>query len=206
MAANGIYILVMFRKAGYTISSLKQPVFVATGLLLVTVSVNIIQCHLLKTPNLHGRTALFLYPLFIAVFVCFLGILPTSKWRSAQKMAAIAFAFICIFHMADRYKFSWVKDWWHDANTFEVLAYLKDHNSGKPVSLKTTWFCYNSFYYYVYTGKTPWLALEGYDKNTDINTKADYYYIFSEDTVKLESKFEPVQKFGNDRILLKRKL
>jgi hypothetical protein len=205
IAANGIYIIIAFRKSGYTISSLKQPVFVTTALLLVTVSVNIMQCHLLKTPNLHGRTALFLYPLFITVFASFLGLLPSSKLRSAQILLTLSLAFICIFHMAGNFKFGWVRDWWHDANTFEVLTYLEDQYSDKPVSLKTTWFCYNSFYYYVYTGKTPWLALEGYDKSIDIQTKAEYYYIFSEDTIKLRSNFEPVQKFGNDRILLKRK-
>jgi hypothetical protein len=206
LLANGILILIAFSKSGYRISGLREPVFVTTSLLLVTVFVNILQCHLLKTPNLHGRTALFLYPLFIAVFISFLGMLPVSKFRPFQKFIALAFAFICIFHMSGKFKFNWVRDWWHDADTFKVLNYLEDTQVDKPVSLKTTWFCYNSFYYYVYTGKTPWLALEGYDKNIDINTKAEYYYIFTRDTAALRTIFEPVREFGNDRILMKRKL
>jgi hypothetical protein len=173
---------------------------------MIVVIVNIVQCHLLKTPNLHGRTALFLYPLFISVFVSFLGILPVSRFRFFQKFIALSLAFICIFHMVGNFKFDWVRDWWHDADTFEVLDYLKGQQTDRPVSLKTTWFCYNSFYYYVYTGKTPWLTLEGYDKNIDTGTKAEYYYIFLEDTVKLVPEFEGVRKFGNDRILMKRKL
>jgi hypothetical protein len=206
LLANGILILIAFSKSGYRISGLREPVFVTTSLLLVTVFVNILQCHLLKTPNLHGRTALFLYPLFIAVFISFLGMLPVSKFRPFQKFIALAFAFICIFHMSGKFKFNWVRDWWHDADTFKVLNYFEDTQVDKPVSLKTTWFCYNSFYYYVYTGKTPWLALEGYDKNIDINTKAEYYYIFTRDTAALRTIFEPVREFGNDRILMKRKL
>jgi hypothetical protein len=205
IAANCIYIFMQLRKSDDRISILRQSVFVTTALLLLTASINIIQCHVLKTPNLHGRTALFLYPLFIAVFVSFLGLLPAVKARLVQAVLALCFSFICIFHMADRFKFMWVRNWWHDANTFEVLDYLKNQHSNELVTLKTSWMCYNSFYYYVYTGKVPWLRLEWYDKSIDINTPAEYYYIFTEDTGKLVSKFKPVQKFGNDRILLKRK-
>jgi len=139
------------------------------------------------------------------VFASLLGILPAVKYTLAQKILAFSLAFICIFHMADRFKFTRVRDWWHDSNTFEVLSYLEDHHQDTPVILKTTWFCYYSFYYYVYTGKAPWLDLEGYDKSIDPGTRAEYYYIFREDTGKLASNFRPVKEFGNDRILMRKK-
>jgi hypothetical protein len=193
-----------FKRSRYNFTSLTQPLFVSTVLLLLTAGINILQNHILKTPNLHGRTALFFYPLFIISFVAFLGLWPELKARTAQKILALSFAFICIFHVADRYRLDWVRDWWHDADTLKVMEYLKTQNEGKTVSLKTTWFCQFSFYYYVYTGKVPWLDLKGYDKSIEPNTTAEYYYLFSVDEKLLEPKFEPVATYG-DRVLMKRK-
>jgi len=201
---NCIFILKRFRGTKYNSAALKQPVFVVTVLLLTTVGINILQCLLLKTPNLHKRTALFLYPLFLIDFVAFLGLWRAARARSAQIFIACCFSFICIFHIADRFRINWVRDWWHDSDTLEVMEYLKAENSDKLVSLKTTWFCYNSFYYYVKTGKAPWLDLKDYDKSIELNTNAEYYYVFSNDEKTLESRFELVKEFG-DRVLLKRR-
>lgn len=202
---NCIFIFTRFKRSNYSFAGLKQPLFVATVLLLTTVGINLFQCLVLKTPNLHGRTALFFYPLFLIAFVCFLSLLPAAKARTGQRVIAGCFAFICIFHMADRFKFNYVKDWWHDSDTLKVMAYLQAENANKPVSLKTTWFCYNSFYYYVKTGKEPWLDLKDYDKSIELNTNAEYYYIFSDDAKILESRFEPVKIYG-DRVLLKKRI
>jgi hypothetical protein len=202
--SNIIFLFFHFKRSKYDPSGLSHPVFVTTALLLATVGINILQCHILKVPNLHGRTALFFYPLFITVFVAFLGLWPAVKARAMQIFVACCFAFICIFHMSNTFKFNWVNDYYFDADTLNVLKFLKTQNGGKPVSLKTTWFCYGSFDYYVMTGKASWLELKDYDKSIDVNTNADYYYLFSKDAKALESKYEPVKVFG-DRTLLKKR-
>jgi hypothetical protein len=204
IAVNCVFIFIHFKKSNYQLSGLKEPVFIATVVLLVTAFINILQCHLLKTPNLHGRTALFLYPLFIIVFVAFLGLWPPLKARIAQWFIAGCFTFICIFHMADKFKLDWVRDYWFDVDTLKVMEYLKAQNAGKTVSLKTTWFCQFSFYYYVFTGEVPWLDLKDYDKSIEPNTTAEYYYVFVTDEKLLEPKFETVGTYG-DRVLMKRK-
>jgi hypothetical protein len=147
---------------------------------------------------------MFFYPLFIIVFVAFLGLWPEFKARIAQMIVALCFAFICIFQVAEHFPLDWVRDWWHDADTLKVMDYLKTQNEGKTVSLKTTWFCQFSFYYYVYTGQAPWLDLKDYDKSIEPNTTAEYYYVFATDQKLLEPKFEPVATYG-DRVLLKRR-
>ena len=172
--------------------------------ILVTAFINIVQCRLFNTPNLHGRTALFFYPLFITVFVSFLGLIPVSKARLAQKIVAFCFAFICIFHVADRFRLNWVREWWFDSNTYEVLDYLEKKYTSQTIKLKTSWFFHNSFAYYYYTGKTPWLELLPYDKSIELNTGADYYYIFSDDYKILEPKFKVVLKLTDDRWLVKK--
>jgi hypothetical protein len=123
-----------------------------------------------------------------------------------QGTLAFLLAFICVFHLADRFRFTWVKDWWHDAETLEVIDYLKENRTTAPLRLKTNWMCHNSFLYYAYTGKTPWLELEGYDKSIDPETPATYYYVFTEEAEKLEPAFHPVKYFGRDRVLMQRKV
>ncbi len=204
IAANLIYIFIELKRSNYNITSLNKPVFVTTMVLLATAFINIAQCKLLDTPNLHGRTALFFYPLFITVFVSFLGLIPVSKARTAQKIAAFCFAFICIYHMGDRFKFNRIREYWFDSNTYEVLDYLEKVYTDQTITLKTNWIFHNSFSYYYNTGKTPWLELLPYDKKIELNTGADYYYIFSDDYKILEPKFKVVLKLTDDKWLVKK--
>ena len=210
----GLIFLTLLVNLGYIIHELagkkfssnifRSPVFTSTILILLTAGINILQCRILKTPNLHGRTALFFYPLFITAFAGTLGLFQKIRLKKAHAGLALMVGFICIFHMADRFSFTKVKDWWHDADTFEVLAFLKENRKTTPVVLKTQWMCYNSFYYYVYTGKTPWLELESYDKTIDKSTRAEYYYVFLEDVNILEPGFQAVKYVGRDRVIMQK--
>lgn len=198
------YTVLGFIKGRYNPAVLDKPVAVTAAVVLLTAAVNMLQVRLLGTPNLHGRTALFFYPLFVSVVASLAG-LASNRLRVVQGSVAFLLAFICVFHMADQFRFTRVKDWWHDAETFEVLQYLKEENGTSPVRLKTNWMCHNSFLYYAYTGKTPWLELENYDKSIDPETRANYYYVFLEDAEKLDSLFLRVKYFGKDRVLMQRK-
>ncbi len=203
LLVNVFYLIRTGRLSG-VVQALRTPVFTATALILLTAVINILQCRILKTPNLHGRTALFFYPLFITAFASMLGWFQQIREKRLHGVLAFALGFICIFHMADRFSFTKVKDWWHDADTFVVLSYLKEKSTTAPVVLKTQWMCHNSFYYYVYTGKVPWLELENYDKAIDPNTRAEYYYVFLEDTAKLQPVFKAVKTIGRDRVIMQK--
>lgn len=202
---NCIYDYFQLKKSGYKLSKIIQPVFIATFVLLATAIINIIQCKLLDTPNLHGRTALFLYPLFIIVFVCFLSLVQQSIKKMANVIIAVCLAFLCIFHVANGFRLDWVREWYFDGDTYKVLDYMQKDYYDDKIKFKTWWFMYNSFYYYKYTSKVPWLELLPYEKSINTNTSADYYYIFSKDYKKLEPKFEVVLKLTDDRWLLKRR-
>jgi hypothetical protein len=89
-----------FIRSRYEMSDLKQPAFVATAVLLITALVNIAQCNILNTPNLHGRTALFLYPLFIVVFAGFLGIIRTTGSRIVNDVIAGSLVITGLFYIA----------------------------------------------------------------------------------------------------------
>ncbi len=186
-----------------------SPLFICTLILILTGLVNILQNIILGTPNLNERTALFFYPLFIAVFLSLLeDVLHTAN---KQKIVAITLslglvAFSAI-HLIDRYNRNSVRDWMFDAYTFKVLDHLNNSriNDAEIITLKTHWLYHPSFNFYTATGKVDWLELYPYDKNIDTLTNAQYYYLFNEDFELLKDKYEVVHKLSDTQLLLKKK-
>jgi len=203
--ANLFYFLFKLKKSNFSIQTIYQPVFVATAILLLTIVVNILQTKILETPNLFGRTALFFFPLLAIVFTVAVSLVPPLKPRWLIKTVALVFGVIFLANFANRVNLKSVKEWRYDQNTLEVINYLKDQNNGETISLKTKWFFHPSFSFYTETGKAPWINLQYYDYNLDINTRAEYYYIFAKDYEFLEPRFEVEYKFSEDRWLLKQR-
>lgn len=200
---NTTYVIYVFFKTKFNNEILRKPIFVATSILLITAFVNIIQCLILKTPNLNGRTALFFFPLFILALITTIGTFKILKNNLVKSATSLFVTILLILQLADTFSFTYVREWWFDANTFQVVDYLNKPN--KKVTLKTNWLFYPSFYFYKYTGKLPNIDLKEYDKNIDINTDAEYYYINKEDFKTLESKFELAFQVNEERMLVKRK-
>jgi hypothetical protein len=157
-----------------------SPVFVATMLLLITVLITLTQSILLKTPELSGRTALFIYPLFSAALVAIIGLIPDRN-IFVNKIFPISLTLLCLINLTSRVTLKSVKEWSYDQSNLEVANYLKEIANDKRVSLKTSWFFNPSFTFYSETGKIPWIELHPYDKNIDVNTSAEYYYVFAEE-------------------------
>jgi hypothetical protein len=201
---NCLIIINRSLRSSQRIIVLREPVFVTTMVLLLSAFVSMLQTWLLKTPSLFGRTSLFFYPLFIIALTSSLGLLSSTGVKRIQRIVAIVISLFCLFHLAVCLNLNSVREWWFDANTLDVLKYLKDENKNKDVTLKTNWFFHPSFHFYDYTGKTPWLELSPYDKSIDVNTDAEYYYIFSEDYEELKTKFKIIKKFSNDRWLVRK--
>ncbi len=201
-----IFILLLRRKDKSSFVFLKAPVFISLSALMITVFITIMLCIIMKTPGPRGRTALFFFPLSAACFVSLSGLIPADKRRMIQYILAFLISFSCVFNVAYTYNLRYAIQWKFDESTFDILDYLEaEKQPGSTVVLKTDWHFYPSFYFYTYTGKTPWLKLKGYDKNIDINTDAEYYYIFSGSYSMLEPEFKPVYKVADDRWLLRRR-
>ncbi len=203
--ANCMVIFFQLKKSDYKIASLKQPIFVGTFVLLLTVFINIVQTWILNTPNLTGRTALFFYPLFSTALIGTLSLVSNTKKTVLKTILPIILGAICLLNLAHRFTLKSVKEWAYDQDNLTVINLLKDKYKDEQISLKTSWFFNPSFTFYAETGKTPWIKLYPYNKNIDINTDAEYYYIFAKDYKLLEPKFEVVSKFSLDRWLVKRK-
>lgn len=202
---NILFLLYRLKKEKNSVQLFYHPAFTAVMMLLLPAIINILQTIILGTPNLKGRTALFFYPLFATAAVMAIGLLPNMKEQWLNKIAAIVIGLMLIANLSHRLSLNSVKEWSYDQNTLQVTEYLKEKYDGTPVTLKTNWIFHPSFYFYFDSGKIPWINLQYYDYNLDINTRAEYYYIFARDYEFLEPRFEVEYKFSEDRWLLKQK-
>lgn len=181
-----------------------NPVFISNTILLVTAMINILNCTITNTPNLNGRTALLFYPLFSMVICSLLAVLNKTNVLLQLFFCYVIFGFTN-WHFRDTFKIHSVREWWFDENTFQVMEILRNDTKCQKINLRTNWLFHPSFNFYVYTGKFNDLYLHGYDKNVDVNSDAEYYYVIQEDLSKLESKYYQIARLASDRYLLKRK-
>jgi hypothetical protein len=116
----------------------------------------------------------------------------------------VSLSLIGIVNLSHRFSLNYVKEWAYDQNNIEVTNFLHDQFDHEPISLKTSWFFNPSLRFYAETGQIPWIELYPYDSKLDVNTNAEYYYIFAKEYDILKPKFEIIYKFSDDRWLLKR--
>ena len=163
---------------------LTNPLFITGALLLLVWGVNMLQAGLLGTPYLSGRTALSYYVLFALLFMFtvreVITYIRALDWVLSPLIAL--FLGLHLYYAAD---FNHVREWWYDANTYRVLDYLdnyrKEHPETKTIDLNTNWHYHPSFSFYTITGKTPWLNLTDYHKETDTASQTMFYYVFFDD-------------------------
>lgn len=205
LALNSVFVFIQFKKNKYSLKTLVRPIAVATLLLLLTSGISILEVLVLDVPNLNGRTALFFYPLFMVMLISSYELFSRGKFTSIKIGFSVLMTALLLHHVIHTAKPYSVREWSYDANTLRVLKFI-EHDRSSPnddASLATDWMFNPSFHFYSYTKKTPWLKLELYNYEINPDSKAQYYYIFAEDYLLLESGFEPVIKFDNNCWLLK---
>lgn len=185
-----------------------SPLLLAYTLLLLTVAANISQSLLLGTPNLSYRTALLYYPL--AYLVAITALARFAAYRpGAARLLGLALAAATLLHLATRSRLHNVREWWFDANTYEVVAILEQdyRASGRPVSLRPDWRMHNSFSFHRQVDSLNWLELPAsVPQAIDTTARPDYYFIFGSDWPLLAEQYEIVAEYdGASRLLLRRK-
>ncbi len=193
-----------FRMAGK--KAFSNPLVITALYFFLTVQVNVYQITFLATPNLTGRTALFLYPMFAAVVAGLMGQLPAIRISKVWHiLLACSFLAGSIYHVQSRTQMENFREWWFDANTLDVLQYLKENSGEDTVKLKTRWEFHPSFYFYCETGKADHVLLSDYDKDLQPMADVDYYYVFDSDQDVMNPQFERVQSYLGGGVLMKRK-
>lgn len=203
--AAGAYAMYLWGKTSCN-EIFKTPLFIAFSILALTILVNLTQSVVLKTPNLTTRTALSYYPLFILLITSLLYQFNLLKPWMPSILSGILII-MTSWHLYRSVSFTSVREWWYDANTFQILHTLqKEAKNSSQVQLQTAWQFYRSFEFYKTVGKTPWLDLKPDNQAIDTTAAAQYYYIFDSDYHLLQNKYDIVSKYdGGARLLLKRK-
>ena len=204
-----IIIIIKWIKSGSFNKIINDKLTLPFLILSFTILVNLIQIIIMQTPNINGRIALFLYPIFVILIIALLSEFEKFRLLYPKYIFAILIPLFLFYHLSNSYLSDSVREWWYDANNQEVIEYIKKENPGDTVSLKTQWWFYPSFYFYTSTGKASGIKLEKNNNTTnhglDKNTSAEYYYIMDSEAKQLEPKFVKVKRFGWDRWLMKRK-
>ncbi|HNW75767.1 MAG TPA: hypothetical protein PKJ28_02670 [Bacteroidales bacterium] len=202
---NIVIVLVRFFKSKRNTSCFRQPIWISSIVLTLSVLLNFLEHLLLKTPYLTGRIGLFYFPLFICPLVCLISLTDSGKGRVVKVFLSAVVSLALIIHLGLTVRLSYAREWWFDAHTLTVINYLNNAEKGHTIKLKTDWHFNPSFTFYKETGKTANIDLLNYDNKIDVNTDADYYYIFTDDFEQLKSRFDPVWETWGRFMLVKAK-
>lgn len=172
-----------------------------------TITINILQFHLVHTPYLTSRTALFFFPLMSINFIFFAEWL-RAEWPGSAFFFSLPLSLLTIIHFLRAANFYSCFEWWYDADTYTILQYLEKEriNSHGQISLNTSWIFFPSFDFHVISENKDWIKLAPFHKDVQPDSSYQYYYATGDDKPALESNYDSVLSLGWDtRFLMKRK-
>ncbi len=147
----------------------------------------VVQHHLMKTPYLLDRTALFLVVLFNLILVFFISELAVKK--PAASWISYISATVALFHFFSVFNFSYVLEWKLDCNTKEMLgdlAKIKQVPAGKEtVSIGIPLIFDPAINFYRQKNNLLWLNTAWRDETS--NMRQDYFFL-SQDALQKVSK------------------
>lgn len=196
-----ILLVLRLRRSTKFIELISSPLSIATLLLSLTIVVNLLQTWILNVPNLNGRTALFFYPMTVALLLVVL----RDLGRSARLSLLVPISFLGFYNLLQT-PTEYVREWEYDRYTYEVHELLLEHRNGdEPVSLSVHWMFHPSFQFYVHTGDTPWLDLPEFSYIVNPASESEFYYVRAMDEEILSENFKAIHRFANGNILMKKR-
>ncbi|MEZ4909547.1 MAG: hypothetical protein R2774_01665 [Saprospiraceae bacterium] len=179
------------------------------SLLTLVILYNITQFYVLKIPYLNARTALFFIPLVgIVISISVNTIYKRSKTLGIALLILINAAIVQHFVRGFNVKVN--QEWYYDANTYEVLDYVKamvDFGQlPKPVQMNCYWIFYPSLKYHVDHGYSEYITFAPYDTKIDNDQASLIYYTESGEKDKILHRFDVLKDFGwGSRFVMKAK-
>jgi hypothetical protein len=197
---HGVLLLIRYIKSSEKFNLIRQPEYIATIMLALTIIISIVQCWGLKTPNLNGRIALFYYPLFIVSLISMRVHFTFIRSNWIKFTCSIIISFFGIHHLFHTATPTKVREWSYDAQTINALTKMEKHSPNTPISISTHWLYNPSFYYYTYNKKE--FVLLPYNKQVDPNLNANYFYVHDSLMHFFDTTFTPIKRFDNGNIIL----
>lgn len=195
-----------FFKSATLKSSFQSPIVVVGAILLVTVLINLLQTLVLGDPNLNGRTALFLLPIFLSLVACGIAFLPKRNKNWVSIAIGSFLLLVTVQHLGMSYRPNSFKEWRYDEHSEEVIAHLQSlPKEAKVPVLSVDWLYYNSFAFYEkYERDAHWKLAPASDESS-IGQDADYCYVPEERVVEMQVSFEIVKSYEGGQTLMRRK-
>ncbi|HRG29263.1 MAG TPA: hypothetical protein PLJ00_15295 [Chitinophagales bacterium] len=177
--------------------------------ILILLSGNIcfilIQFYLWHVPFLNGRGALFLYPIFVLALLALLQELMTNSFKF-PKYILLILAGMGIIHISQTANTTSTREWWFDAHTKEVLAWINQQHPGKEnVSLNSSWIFNNSLHFHKDVQQFYNLDIAPYHQDLWPDSNYLYYYCQREEVSKLDSTYNEVKSFNYGSFVIMKK-
>ncbi len=200
-----VAVLLFFKKR----KDISEPVLFVWLLLTGTVAVTILQAYLIKTPYLSGRTAVIFWPM-LAFGVPFLAVRIWEKRPLAGQVFGLLIAGLFAAHFLACAQLKSCREWWHDAETFEVLDYLKkikdERGDGRKITLSSYWLMVNSVAFAVEYQRTADFEPVHYQTESNPNDPNEFVYTIRSELPVYENNFSVIWEVeAGGRYLLKRK-
>lgn len=177
--------------------------------ILILLSGNIgfilIQFYLWHVPFLNGRGALFLYPIFVLALLALLQELMTNSFKF-PKYILLILAGMGIIHISKTANITSTREWWFDAHTKEVLAWINQQHPGKEnVSLNSSWIFNNSLHFHKDVQQFYNLDIAPYHQDLWPDSNYLYYYCQREEVSKFDSTYNEVKSFNYGSFVIMKK-
>jgi len=183
---------------------IQKPIFVSTTLLIATIAINLFHCYVLGAPFLNGRIAIFYHPLFMFMLLSIINLPSWNYSHNIKLTLSIITITLTSIHFSQTWKKDVFREWYYDATTYEVIAYLDAIREGKTITIDTHWLFNPAFRFHIEYDNINWLKLKYYNKEILPNTNSDYYYIMWDEEYKIESNFKSVLRFQTGGTLMSR--
>ncbi|MFT3923064.1 MAG: hypothetical protein QM778_11055 [Myxococcales bacterium] len=139
------------------------PLFIPTAILLTIAACSMLQHHYLDSRFLHGRTAIFLIPVFFVSLGHFADDLWSTSGRYLQHAVQVVTIVAVVIQALLSFNLRSFHVWRYDADTREAvfaLAELQHLPAGQPLKLAATWLFEPTVNYYIATHELGWLPVD----------------------------------------------
>ncbi len=191
----------LFLRKKNKVEVFNDPLFIVSFILIGVITLNVLHVYVTDVPNLKNRIALFYFPLFILVLVFGLKTIQFQMNKWLKGILSVILSVLCILQFTFNFKLDSVREWSYDANTLQVVQFISNQPGGNP-TLSTDWKFNPSFYYYYRNNELNDIVLNSYSKELNINSGADYYYIFENDFNLFDKQYRIVKKFEQHTLLI----
>lgn len=184
----------------------RKPLIVVGAILMLTILINLLQTNIIGDPNLNGRTALFLLPVFLSFVACGIALLPIGNRNWISLSLGVFLVLIAVQHLGMSYRPNSFKEWRFDEHTDEVIAYIESNSTEYEFTeLSVDWLYFNSFEFYnKYSFSYKWKLAP--DQRRDfMNTNSRYCYVPEEKVPDMQPNYEIVKIYEGGQTLMRRR-